>query len=108
MDETSAGGRNPPYAIITWTFLSNFLFEHVQYIRLYLDSTSYFKCKYLIYCAAENIYAGLLKQVIITHIVSGHAKVEPNSLFLTMSKRTYTPDVFNTAELWDIVRKCAE
>lgn len=52
------------------------------------------------------IMKGPFKKVILSFMVPGHTKFEPDSLFARIAHKFYKTDIFNTVELLDLMPTC--
>eukprot|EP00171_Calliarthron_tuberculosum_P023270 IDg23270t1 len=103
-DETIAGDKDSNH-------VCSFLFDYVErivqprarFLRLYLDSAPYFKSKFIVWWTAEMVIRGRFQRVVMSYVVPGHTKFEPDVLFSQISNRFYRKDVFQTSELLHVV-----
>lgn len=54
------------------------------------------------------ILSGRFNDGLITYMVPGHTKFNPDSLFSQMTNRIYKRDLFDTSEVIEIVKTCDE
>lgn len=106
-DETAAGEKDATHVCsYLHHYLHNVLHPDVKFLRVYLDAAGYFKSQYILGFFSEMVLIGRLDRVVLSFMVPGHTKFEPDSLFSRIAHKFQRSDVFNTPELVQLVRSC--
>ena len=107
VDETISGEKDSNLVCsFLFHYVQNFVPEACNYCRIYLDSATYFKTKFLVWWASEMISKGRFKRVILSYMVPGHTKFGPDLMFAQIANTFYKTDVFNKKELLSLIKSC--
>lgn len=66
-------------------FMDHKVESHVRFLKMYLASTAYFKCKILVWWAADQICCERFNRVVLRYMVLGHTKFHPDALLSTIA-----------------------
>lgn len=107
VDETVAGEKDANHVCsFLEDYVQNVVDPRAKFLRLYFDAAAYFKSKFLVWWAEEQVICGRFTRVVLSYMVPGHTKFEPDSLFARIAHRFYITDVFQTSELLRVICDC--
>lgn len=107
VDETVGGDKDSDHVCsFLFDYIERMVQQQARFLRLYMDAAPYFKTKFIVWWAAEMVTRGRFRRVVMSYMVPGHTKFEPDTIFAQIANRFYKTDVFNTNELLQVIGAC--